>query len=594
MSQKGTATELGTERIGKLLMQYAIPAIIAMTASSLYNMVDSIFIGHGVGPLAISGLAITFPLMNLAAAFGSLVGVGASTLISVKLGQKDYTTAQQILGNVVSLNLIIGVLFTIVCLLFLDPILYFFGASEAMWMKVNRIGLALLFLLCGSSVSAESLYKYRVQLTDKSKSVHSLEHPETFLSERALARRASQGVAVDSTDLPVCRAYIERLESQGGKYISSSKWNNTVLMQVPDEAVALRFLDNSFVRSIKKVWVSPDSIMPRNKDRKEQVKNQWKKQDDYYGMGAEQIKIHHGDSLHLAGFKGKGIQIAVIDAGFYNVDAMKIFKNTTILGTHDFVNPSSDIYGEHNHGMKVLSCMAVNTPHVMVGTAPEASYWLLRSEDNDTEQPVEEDNWAAAVEFADSVGVDIVNTSLGYYSFDDPIDNYTYRQLDGHTSLMAASASYAAKKGLLVVCSAGNSGMDEWKKITPPADAEDILTIGAIDNMGVNAAFSSIGNTADGRIKPDVMAMGVHSAVVGVDGGTAFANGTSFASPIFCGLVACLWQACPWLTVRQLIQVVHEASDRNAYPDNIYGYGVTDMWKAYQLAMKLKADTDGK
>ena len=334
--------------------------------------------------------------------------------------------------------------------------------------------------------------------------------------------------------------------------------------------------------------------MPRNKDRKEQVKNQWKKQDDYYGMGAEQIKIHHGDSLHLAGFKGKGIQIAVIDAGFYNVDAMKIFKNTTILGTHDFVNPSSDIYGEHNHGMKVLSCMAVNTPHVMVGTAPEASYWLVRSEDNDTEQPVEEDNWAAAVEFADSVGVDIVNTSLGYYSFDDPIDNYTYRQLDGHTSLMAASASYAAKKGLLVVCSAGNSGMDEWKKITPPADAEDILTIGAIDNMGLNAAFSSIGNTADGRIKPDVMAMGVHSAVIGVDGGTAFANGTSFASPIFCGLVACLWQACPWLTVRQLIQVVHEASDRNAYPDNIYGYGVTDMWKAYQLAMKLKADTDGK
>ena len=300
-----------------------------------------------------------------------------------------------------------------------------------------------------------------------------MEHPETFLSERALARRASQGVAVDSTDLPVCRAYIERWSRREEIHLIQ-QWNNTVLMQVPDEAIALRFLDNSFVRSIKKVWVSPDSIMPRNKDRKEQVKNQWKKQDDYYGMGAEQIKIHHGDSLHLAGFKGKGIQIAVIDAGFYNVDAMKIFKNTTILGTHDFVNPSSDIYGEHNHGMKVLSCMAVNTPHVMVGTAPEASYWLLRSEDNDTEQPVEEDNWAAAVEFADSVGVDIVNTSLGYYSFDDPIDNYTYRQLDGHTSLMAASASYAAKKGLLVVCSAGNSGMDEWKKITPPADAEDI------------------------------------------------------------------------------------------------------------------------
>lgn len=414
------------------------------------------------------------------------------------------------------------------------------------------------------------------------------------MSSRALARRAHQGLAVDSTDLPVCRVYIDRLKEQGGEYVSSSKWNNTVLMEVPDESVALRFLDNPFVRSVKKVWVSPDSIPARGAGRKELVKNQWKKQDDYYGMASEQIKIHNGDSLHLAGFKGQGMQIAVIDAGFFNVDAMKIFHKTSILGTHDFVNPDSDIYGEHNHGMKVLSCMAANMPHVMVGTAPEASYWLLRSEDNDTEQPVEEDNWAAAIEFADSVGVDIVNTSLGYYSFDDPIDNYTYRELDGHTSLMAASASYAAKKGLLVVCSAGNSGMDTWKKITPPADAEDILTIGAIDNMGVNAPFSSIGNTADGRVKPDVMAMGVHSAVVGIDGGTSFVNGTSFASPTFCGLVACLWEACPWLTVRQLIEIVHEASDRNTYPDNIFGYGVTDIWKAYQLGLKLKSGNDGK
>ena len=455
-------------------------------------------------------------------------------------------------------------------------------------MKVNRIGLALLFLLCGSSVSAESLYKYRVQLTDKSKSVHSLEHPETFLSERALARRASQGVAVDSTDLPVCRAYIERLESQGGKYISSSKWNNTVLMQVPDEAVALRFLDNSFVRSIKKVWVSPDSIMPRNKDRKEQVKNQWKKQDDYYGMGAEQIKIHHGDSLHLAGFRGEGMHIAVIDAGYYNVDKMKFFRKLHILGTKDFVNPNSDIYAEHNHGLKVLSCMAVNMPRVMVGSAPEASYWLLRSEDNDTEQPAEEDYWAAAVEFADSVGVDVVNTSLGYYSFDDASDNYRYRDLDGHTSLMSRSANMASSKGILIVCSAGNSGASSWKKITPPGDAEGVLTIGAVNTDGVNADFSSVGNTADGRIKPDVMAVGFHSSVAGTNGGTSYGNGTSFASPIFCGLVTCLWQSCPWLTVDELIGVVHRASDRYEYPDNIFGYGITDMWKAYKIAAEMK------
>ena len=128
---KVAALELGTERIRKLLVQYAVPAIIAMTASSLYNMVDSIFIGHGVGPLAISGLALTFPLMNLAAAFGSLVGVGAATLVSMRLGQRDYETAQRVLGNVVMLNIIIGIAFSIVALIFLDPILYFFGASEA-------------------------------------------------------------------------------------------------------------------------------------------------------------------------------------------------------------------------------------------------------------------------------------------------------------------------------------------------------------------------------------------------------------------------------------------------------------------------------
>lgn len=259
-----------------------------------------------------------------------------------------------------------------------------------------------------------------------------------------------------------------------------------------------------------------------------------------------------------------------------------------LLGVRDFVNPASDIYEEHSHGLSVLSCMATNEPHVMVGTAPEAAYWLLRSEDNDTEQPVEEDNWAAAIEFADSVGVDVVNTSLGYYAFDDSTFNYRYRDLDGRTSVMALSAAHAADKGMLVVCSAGNSGAGTWKKITPPADAENVITVGAIDRKGMNATFSSLGYTADGRVKPDVMAVGLRSSVVGTDGGVSFANGTSFASPIFCGLATCLWQACPWLSVRQLIEVIHQSGDRAQYPDNIFGYGVSDVWKAYHLGLKLK------
>lgn len=442
--------------------------------------------------------------------------------------------------------------------------------------------------------SAETtLYRYRVQLKDKAQTTYSLDRPEEFLSSRAIERRTRQGLRVDSTDLPVCDAYIRRLVELGGTFVSASKWNNTVLMQTDNEQTAARFLTNPFVESVRKVWVSVDSMAPHAEDRKKGITDKWSEVDDVYGVGGPQIRMHHGDSLHLAGFRGEGMVIAVIDAGFYNADAVKILQNVRVLGTHDFVDAGSDIFAEHDHGMKVLSCMATNRPHVMVGTAPGAAYWLLRSEDNTSEQPAEEDNWAAAVEFADSVGADIVNTSLGYFAFDNARNNYTYRQLDGHTSLMSASASHAADKGMLIVCSAGNSGTATWKKITPPADAENVLTVGAVDGMGVNAVFSSVGNTADNRVKPDVMAVGVHSAVVSGNGGTAYANGTSFASPIFCGLAACLWQACPWLTVCELIDVIHKASDRYAYPDNIYGYGVTDIWKAYRLALERKGN-DGK
>ena len=242
-----------------------------------------------------------------------------------------------------------------------------------------------------------------------------------------------------------------------------SKWNNTVLMLTHDEETANRFRQNPFVLDVRKVWVSPDTIFPRNNDRKKEVTNKWTKTDEYYGVAANQIKINHGDSLHNAGFRGEGMHVAVIDAGYYNVDKMKFFRKLHILGTKDFVNPESDIYAEHNHGLKVLSCMAVNMPNVMVGSAPEASYWLLRSEDNDTEQLAEEDYWAAAVEFADRVGVDVVNTSFGYYEFDNAYANYRYRYLDGRTSLMARSANMASTRGMLIVCGAGSSGASSWR-----------------------------------------------------------------------------------------------------------------------------------
>ena len=453
---------------------------------------------------------------------------------------------------------------------------------------MKKIVLGCLAFLLTLSASAEKTYKYRVSLKDKVGTTYSIDKPEEFLSEKAIERRNRQQLLVDETDLPVSQVYVDELKATGAKLVTSSKWNNTVVLEVSDTLLMEDISKKSFVTGVKKVWVSLDSIPPRNMKRKKEVKNKVEKTDCYYGNALRQIEIHGGDSLHAAGFAGNGMHVAVIDAGFYNADEIKFFRKMNLLGTRDFVNPNSDIYAENAHGLMVLSCMAANLPKVFVGTAPEASYWLLRSEDNDSEQPIEEDYWAAAIEFADSVGVDVVNTSLGYYEFDEGFPAYRYRDLDGHYSLMSHSASMAADKGIVVVCSAGNSGDDPWKKVTPPGDSENVLTVGAVNKNLVNARFSSIGNSADGRIKPDVMAVGVSSVVTGTDGSVSKGNGTSFASPIMCGVVTCFWQACPWLTAKEVIEAVRQVGDRVDYPDNIYGYGVPNLWKAYQKELEKR------
>ena len=455
-------------------------------------------------------------------------------------------------------------------------------------MNLKLWSLGCLFVLSMGQASAEKVYKYRVSLKDKVGTTYSIDKPEEFLSKKAIERRNRQQLPVDETDLPVSQVYVDELKATGAKLVTSSKWNNTVVLEVSDTLLMQDISKKSFVTGVKKVWVSLDSIPPRNMKRKKEVKNKVEKTDCHYGNALRQIEIHGGDSLHAAGFAGNGMHVAVIDAGFYNADEIKFFRKMDLLGTRDFVNPNSDIYAENAHGLMVLSCMAANSPKVFVGTAPKASYWLLRSEDNDSEQPIEEDYWAAAIEFADSVGVDVVNTSLGYYEFDKGFPAYRYRDLDGHYSLMSHSASMAADKGIVVVCSAGNSGDDPWKKVTPPGDSENVLTVGAVNKNLVNARFSSIGNSADGRIKPDVMAVGVSSVVTGTDGSVSKGNGTSFASPIMCGVVTCFWQACPWLTAKEVIEAVRQVGDRVDYPDNIYGYGVPNLWKAYQKELEKR------
>ena len=442
-------------------------------------------------------------------------------------------------------------------------------------------------------------YIYRFTLTDKQGSPYSIDHPSRWLSHRSIERRKRQGLSIDSTDLPVSPRHlrsIERMATGMAKadrkvpaewtIIGTSRWNNTVLIRSNDTTLLSQLSQLDFVKKAERVWVSPDSIdrgLPKIK-----VHESWNPWDsirgEVYGNGKEQIEMLGGHRLHNIGMRGKGMTIAVLDGGFQSCDQIPALQRATILGTKDFVYPNSqNFYRETDHGTKVLSTMAANEPTVLVGTAPEARYWLLRCEDQQSEQPVEEDYWVMAAEFADSAGVDIINSSLGYNEYDKHLGDYRQRDLNGHCAFISRSASMLAQKGIVLVNSAGNSGMGPWKKITFPGDAQDILTVGALNTDRKNAPFSGVGPTQDGRVKPDVMALGSPASLISGRGTIVRDMGTSFSTPIVCGLVACLWQALPKKSALDIINLVRQTSSSHEEPDNIYGYGIPNFWRAYMI-----------
>lgn len=424
---------------------------------------------------------------------------------------------------------------------------------------------------------------FRVYLTDKRESPFTLAHPESYLSRRSLERRERQHLSIDSTDLPVSPVYLDILRKRGLEIIGKSKWNNTVLIKVRSQRELKALAGLPFVKMEKKVFTAPDSIDKRMRSGFQKEFNQWDHTAAEYGATQTQVSALDGIRLHHAGFRGRGKWIAVLDGGFMNVDRIPAFENVHLGGVKDFVVPrSKDVFKENEHGTMVLSVMAVDVPDNYVGTAPEASYFLLRCEDEYTESLAEEDYWAEAVEYADSVGVDVINSSLGYHDFDDSSSNYHYSDQDGETAMISHTASLLAGKGMVLVNSAGNDGMGTWKKINFPADARNILTVGAVDENGLNAPFSSVGPTADGRIKPDVMAMGSPASIITGRGVILNDMGTSFSAPLVSGLVACLWQALPDKTALEMIDLVKRSANRYRQPDNIYGYGIPDFWKAYQ------------
>ena len=277
---------------------------------------------------------------------------------------------------------------------------------------MKRLLLPLAFaLLAGGAWAQQDTLKYRILLRDKAATEYSLQQPEKFLSEKALERRHRQGLQVDSTDLPVCRKYVDEIVRQGVRVVVTGKWENFVTVSCNDSTLMDRVAALPFVRSVERVWQAPRPLKERHAGRRDSLANQpTMHPDTLYGTALAQIQLSNGDRLHQAGFRGQGMTIAVVDAGFHNADRITAMQNIRVLGTKDFVDPQADIYAQGSHGMKVLSCIGMNRPGIMTGTAPEAAFWLLRSEDEASEHLVEQDYWAAAVEFADSVGVDVLNT----------------------------------------------------------------------------------------------------------------------------------------------------------------------------------------
>lgn len=431
-------------------------------------------------------------------------------------------------------------------------------------------------------------YVYRLQLKDKGQMNMSIAKPDRFLSLKAIERRKDMSIDIDDIDLPISSDYIKKIEEAGGVVVTKSKWLETVCVQFSDTNMVANYKALPFVEDVILVARYPKESAKIENTKFEQERAPLfakSKSSSIYGTAWDNISTNNGQVLHENGFKGKGINIAVIDGSFAGLHNNPSFNDISILGAKSFIFGNEDLFDINDqHGSWVVSCMATNKPNYYIGTAPEASYWLLRSEDYSSEFPIEEDYWVSAIEFADSVGVDIVNTSLYYVLSDWPIINYyRYESMDGKTLHATRGANIAAQKGIFIVCCAGNH--HSW--VGSPSDSPNVLTVGSVWSDGTQSNFSASGITIDGRIKPDVMALGVAASVIGVNGNAEYRSGTSYSSPIICGLAACLWQAYPQLSNNQLLDILRKSSNNYDNPILPYGYGIPDMKKAIELAEEL-------
>lgn len=447
------------------------------------------------------------------------------------------------------------------------------------------------FIVTACKFASYSQGKYLVYFTDKSGTPFTIDKPTEFLSEKSIQRRQKQNITIKGYDLPPSPKYVDSLKKLGFKVWYTSRWFNAAYVYAPDSNLVKYIAPNlSFVNKIQILKTgadaedTPSSNLRKQRNAKMQVEN------NDYGASLNQNEQICANEMHKQGYRGEGIDIAVFDGGFSRANQVfflaDLFNENRLLGTYDFVERKTNVYGFSDHGTNVLSCMAGYAKGSLIGTAYKANYYLFRTEDGATEWPIEEANWLIAAEKADSLGVDIINSSLGYTYFDDRNLSYSYQDRDGRKPISSRAATFAARVGMIVVASAGNGGNSSTDPyVSAPADADSILAVGAVNAEGRYVSFSSYGPTIDGRRKPEVMAKGAGVTVGSFTNIIGTANGTSFSSPVMAGMVAGLWQANPTLTNMEIIDLIKKSASLYHNPDNKMGYGIPCFFKAQLLAM---------
>jgi serine protease AprX len=457
-------------------------------------------------------------------------------------------------------------------------------------MNMDRIRLLLCFLILISGAAQAQVNRYMVFFKDKVGTPYSISTPETFLSSRALQRRSKQNISVTEQDLPVTPSYITAVRNSGANVLYRTKWMNGILVEC--DASLIPTLQNlPSVNSV--VYVAP-GVRPAPGGRVKSS-SKFKESDDEAGATDVQLSMLGMDDMHIAGYRGEGKLVAILDAGFPGVNTALPFQHIfaesrfDAATSYDFVSGSSNVFAKSNHGTHVLSIVGAHIPGSFAGGAYKANFILFVTEYAPSEYRVEEYNWLFAVERADSAGVDVINTSLGYSTFDDPQMSYTKAQMDGQTAVITRAANMAVSKGIAVVVSAGNEGNLSWGIIAAPADSKTVLTVGSVNGSKVKVPSSSTGPTADGRIKPDVVALGSGVSIITTTGEISSGGGTSYAAPLITSLVTGVWQMLPNLSVQELFDTIRNRSSQFSTPDNFLGYGIPSF---ANIVTSIKSETD--